>query len=53
MKRAKLLNEPEFNRLAAVNDSPRHAHPEMALSFYAGLEACEMAALRIGDVLDA
>ena len=56
MKQAKLLTEVEFKRLAAVVDSLRHAtrnHTAVALSFYAGLRACEMAALRVGDVFDA
>ena len=55
MKQAKLLNEAEQKRLAAVIDSLRHStrnHTAVALSFYAGLRACEMAALRIGDVFD-
>jgi integrase/recombinase XerD len=56
MKQAKLLTEPEFKRLAAVIDSlryPTRNHTAVALSFYAGLRACEIAALRIGDVFDA
>lgn len=56
MKQAKLLTQPERKRLAAVIDSKRHAtrnHTAVALSFYAGLRACEIAALRIGDVFDA
>ena len=56
MKQAKLLTEPEFKRLAAVIDSlryPTRNHTAVALSFYAGLRACEIAALRVGDVFDA
>jgi integrase/recombinase XerD len=56
MKQAKLLTEPEFKRLAAVIDSLRYStrnHTAVALSFYAGLRACEIAAIRIGDVFDA
>ena len=56
MKQAKLLNDAEQKRLAAVIDSLRHStrnHTAVALSFLAGLRACEMAALRIGDVFDA
>jgi integrase/recombinase XerD len=56
MKQAKLLNAAEFKRLSAVVDSLRHStrnHTAVALSFYAGLRACEIAALRIGDVFDA
>lgn len=55
MKQAKLLTKQERKRLAAVIDSKRHAtrnHTAVALSFYAGLRACEIAALRIGDVFD-
>jgi integrase/recombinase XerD len=56
MKQAKLLTEAEFKRLAAIIDSLQHStrnHTAVALSFYAGLRACEMAALRVGDVFDA
>ena len=56
MKQAKLLTDAEQKRLAAVIDSLRHStrnHTAIALSFYAGLRACEIAALRIGDVFDA
>lgn len=56
MKQAKLLTQQERKRLAAVIDSRRHAtrnHTAVALSFYAGLRACEIAALRIVDVFDA
>lgn len=55
MKQAKLLNETERKRLNAVVDSLRHPtrnHTAVALSFYAGLRACEIAALRICDVYD-
>lgn len=55
MKQAKLLTQQERKRLAAVIDSKRHAtrnHTAVALSFYAGLRACEIAALRISDVFD-
>lgn len=56
MKQAKLLTDAEFKRLTAVVDSLRHStrnHTAVALSFYAGLRACEIAALRVGDVFDA
>jgi len=52
MKQAKLLTEPEFKRLAAVIDSLRYStrnQTAVALSFYAGLRACEMAALRLAE----
>jgi integrase/recombinase XerD len=55
MKQAKLLTENEFKRLSAVIDSLRHStrnHTAVALSFYAGLRACEIAALKVGDVYD-
>ena len=55
MKQAKLLNDTEFKRLTAVINSMRYPtrnHTAMALSFYAGLRACEIAALRVGDVFD-
>lgn len=55
MKQAKLLNQAEFKRLAAVIDSKRHAirnHTVVALSFFAGLRACEIAALKVADVYD-
>jgi integrase/recombinase XerD len=55
MKQAKLLTDAEFKRLSAVVDSLRHStrnHTAIALSFYAGLRACEIAALRVSDVFD-
>ena len=55
MKQAKLLTTQERKRLAAVIDSKRHAtrnHTAVAFSFYAGLRACEIAALRVADVFD-
>lgn len=55
MKQAKLLTQTERKRLAAIINSCRHAtrnHTAVALSFYAGLRACEIAALRISDVFD-
>lgn len=54
-KQAKLLTDLERKRLAAVIDSRRHAvrnHTLVALSFYAGLRACEMAELLVSDVYD-
>ena len=55
MKQAKLLTEPEFRRLTTIVNAlryPTRNHTAMALSFYAGLRACEIAALRVGDVFD-
>lgn len=56
MRQAKVLNAAELKRLHAVVESKRHAARDatvVALSFYAGLRACEIAALRVGDVYDA
>ena len=55
MKQAKLLTDTEFKRLTAVINSlryPTRNHTIVALSFYAGLRACEIAALTVGDVFD-
>lgn len=56
MKQAKLLTEQEFKRLTAIIQSlryPTRNHTAVALSFYAGLRACEISALKICDVFDA
>lgn len=56
MKQAKLLNPVEFKRLTAVIDSKRHSvrnHTVVALSFYAGLRACEISGLNVGNVYEA
>lgn len=56
MRQAKVLNTAELKRLQAVVESKRHAvrnATAVALSFYAGLRACEIAALRVGDVFEA
>ena len=55
MKQAKILTKAEYKRVMAVVDAHRHAvrnRTMFALSFYAGLRACEMAALKTGDVYD-
>jgi integrase/recombinase XerD len=55
VKQAKLLTQHERKRLAAVIDSKRYStrnHTAVALSFYAGLRACEIAALVVSDVFD-
>lgn len=55
MKQAKVLNAAELKRLNAVVEGTRHAvrnATAVALSFYAGLRACEIAALTVGDVFD-
>jgi integrase/recombinase XerD len=55
MKQAKLLTHAESKRLTAVINSlryPTRNHTIVALSFYAGLRACEIAALKVEDVFD-
>ncbi|MCF2904643.1 site-specific integrase [Octadecabacter sp. CECT 8868] len=55
MKQAKLLTDAERKRVAAIINAHRYTtrnHAIFALSFYAGLRACEVAALRVGDVFD-
>ena len=55
MKQAKLLNTNERKRLTAIINNKRYPirnHTIVALSFYAGLRACEIAALKISDVFD-
>ena len=55
MKQAKLLTDVEFKRLTAIINSlryPTRNHTAIALSFYAGLRACEIAARCVGDVFD-
>ena len=55
MKQAKLLNAKERKRLSAIIETKRYAtrnHTIVALSFYAGLRACEIAALKISDAFD-
>jgi len=55
MRQAKVLNTAEIRRLNAVVEACRHNvrnATAVALSFYAGLRACEIAALRVGDVFD-
>lgn len=55
MKQAKLLTKPEWKRLCAVIDAHRYStrnHTIFAFSFYAGLRACEIARLTVGDVFD-
>ena len=55
MKQAKLLNANERKRLTAIINNKRYQtrnHTIVALSFYAGLRACEIAALKVSDVFD-
>ncbi len=56
MKQAKLLTEKEQKRIYAVIDAHRYKSRNravFALSFFAGLRACEIAGLKVGDVYDA
>ena len=56
MKQAKLLNTNERKRLTAIINNKRYPtrnHTIVALSFYAGLRACEIAALKVKRVEDA
>ena len=55
MKQAKLLNANERKRLTAIINNKRYPtrnHTIVALSFYAGLRACEIASLKVSDVFD-
>lgn len=55
MKQAKLLTAAEQKRVYAVIDAHRYKTRNRAIfafSFFAGLRACEIAALRVGDVFD-
>lgn len=54
MKQARVLNEKELRTL--MNSTKLTRHPQrnklmVMLSYYAGLRACEIASLRIGDVI--
>jgi integrase/recombinase XerD len=56
MKQAKLLTQAEHKRVQAVIDAHRYSrrnHAIFAFSYFAGLRACEIAALKVGDVFDA
>ncbi len=55
MKQARILTKSEYKRLLALVDSNKHAERNRAvlyLSFYGGLRACEIASLRMFDVID-
>jgi len=55
MKQAKLLTNAEFKRLTAIINAlryPTRNHTIVSLSFYGGLRACEIAAIKVGDVFD-
>jgi len=54
MKRAKVLNRVEIRKLLKVTALTKHCERNrlvIFLSYLAGLRACEIAALRVGDVL--
>ena len=56
MKQAKVLTTKEMKRLLAVLTSDRHSERNrlaVMLSHFAGLRVGEIAALKVGDVLDA
>ena len=56
MKQAKLLTQAEQKRVQAVINAHRYSqrnHAIFALNFFAGLRACEIAALKVGDVYEA
>jgi len=53
MKQAKILTKEEYKRVMHVIDAHRYAvrnRTIFSLSFYAGLRACEIAGLKVGDV---
>jgi integrase/recombinase XerD len=55
MKQAKLLTQAEQKRVNALINAyryPTRNHTIFAFSFYAGLRACEIAGLKVGDVFD-
>ena len=55
MKQAKLLTGAEQKRVSAIINSHRYQtrnHAIFAFSYFAGLRACEIAALKVGDVFD-
>ena len=55
MKQARILTKQEYKRVLAIVDSNKHAERNRAvvfLSFYAGLRACEIASLRLHDVVN-
>ncbi|WP_170517401.1 tyrosine-type recombinase/integrase [Ruegeria atlantica] len=55
MKQAKLLTQAEQKRVYAVIDAHRYSirnRTIFAFSFFAGLRACEIAALKVRDVFD-
>jgi len=56
MKQAKLLTQAEQKRVNALIAAHRYSARNRAIfsiSFFAGLRACEIAGLKVGDVFDA
>jgi integrase/recombinase XerD len=56
MKQAKLLTPAEQKRIHAIIAAHRYSARNraiFAISFFAGLRACEIAGLKVGDVFDA
>ena len=54
-KQARLLTNNEFKRVLAVINANKHAQRNTAvfyLSFYAGLRSCEIASLKLIDIVD-
>lgn len=55
MKQARILTTAEFKRVLAVIDAHKYSERNRAifhLSFYGGMRACEVASLKISDVVD-
>jgi len=55
MKQAKVLTQAEIKRLLRVVSTTKHAARNrlvVMLSYMAGLRACEIASLRVGDVIN-
>ncbi|WP_037306889.1 tyrosine-type recombinase/integrase [Ruegeria halocynthiae] len=55
MKQAKLLTQAEQKRVYAVIDAHRYKSRNRAIfafSFFAGLRACEIATLKVGDIFE-
>lgn len=54
-KQARVLNEAEIKRVLHATNGTRHQQRNelmVKLSYYAGLRACEIAALNVSDVVD-
>lgn len=56
MKQARVLTEKELKAVLSITRLTKHAQRNrlmVMLSYYAGLRACEIASLRVGDVMGA